>query len=166
MGGVGGGFRENNDHHQGNSKFNWFQPCFCFCYRELPILKSFCSFSVELWHNSKTLLIVTVCIANSWFSHASKTPSVMHNIKVLLQRIDLHVPLLIYCLTCHSLLLSLFSLFPKDGGCYGDLFCKALKTYNMLCFGIYRLRDAHLSTPSQCTKRYNFCPFHRVTLDI
>ncbi|KAM4730135.1 calcium-activated potassium channel subunit alpha-1a isoform 4-T4 [Anableps anableps] len=41
-----------------------------------------------------------------------------------------------------------------DGGCYGDLFCKALKTYNMLCFGIYRLRDAHLGTPSQCTKRY------------
>ncbi|XP_064001551.1 calcium-activated potassium channel subunit alpha-1 isoform X11 [Pogoniulus pusillus] len=41
-----------------------------------------------------------------------------------------------------------------DGGCYGDLFCKALKTYNMLCFGIYRLRDAHLTTPSQCTKRY------------
>jgi hypothetical protein len=41
----------------------------------------------------------------------------------------------------------------QDGGCYGDLFCKALKTYNMLCFGIYRLRDAHLSTPSQCTKR-------------
>nr|XP_014351282.1 PREDICTED: calcium-activated potassium channel subunit alpha-1 isoform X3 [Latimeria chalumnae] len=41
-----------------------------------------------------------------------------------------------------------------DGGCYGDLFCKALKTYNMLCFGIYRLRDAHLSTSSQCTKRY------------
>uniref|UniRef100_UPI0037E7354F calcium-activated potassium channel subunit alpha-1a isoform X9 n=1 Tax=Semicossyphus pulcher TaxID=241346 RepID=UPI0037E7354F len=41
-----------------------------------------------------------------------------------------------------------------DGGCYGDLFCKALKTYNMLCFGIYRLRDAHISVPSQCTKRY------------
>ncbi|XP_029691664.1 calcium-activated potassium channel subunit alpha-1a isoform X27 [Takifugu rubripes] len=41
-----------------------------------------------------------------------------------------------------------------DGGCYGDLFCKALKTYNMLCFGIYRLRDAHLSVPSSCTKRY------------
>ncbi|XP_077437984.1 calcium-activated potassium channel subunit alpha-1a isoform X2 [Vanacampus margaritifer] len=41
-----------------------------------------------------------------------------------------------------------------DGGCYGDLFCKALKTYNMLCFGIYRLRDAHLNSPSQCTKRY------------
>uniref|UniRef100_A0A8C2LAB3 Calcium-activated potassium channel subunit alpha-1 n=1 Tax=Cyprinus carpio TaxID=7962 RepID=A0A8C2LAB3_CYPCA len=41
-----------------------------------------------------------------------------------------------------------------DGGCYGDLFCKALKTYNMLCFGIYRLRDAHLSSSSQCTKRY------------
>ncbi|CAL9699309.1 unnamed protein product [Knipowitschia caucasica] len=41
-----------------------------------------------------------------------------------------------------------------DGGCYGDLFCKALKTYNMLCFGIYRLRDAHFNTQSQCTKRY------------
>ncbi|XP_035997803.1 calcium-activated potassium channel subunit alpha-1 isoform X14 [Fundulus heteroclitus] len=41
-----------------------------------------------------------------------------------------------------------------DGGCYGDLFCKALKTYNMLCFGIYRLRDAHLNAQSQCTKRY------------
>ncbi|XP_075999690.1 calcium-activated potassium channel subunit alpha-1-like isoform X2 [Genypterus blacodes] len=41
-----------------------------------------------------------------------------------------------------------------DGGCYGDLFCKALKTYNMLCFGIYRLRDAHISMQSQCTKRY------------
>ncbi|XP_043534905.1 calcium-activated potassium channel subunit alpha-1a isoform X24 [Chiloscyllium plagiosum] len=41
-----------------------------------------------------------------------------------------------------------------DGGCYGDLFCKALKTYNMLCFGIYRLRDAHLRAHNQCTKRY------------
>ncbi|XP_019134394.1 calcium-activated potassium channel subunit alpha-1 isoform X9 [Larimichthys crocea] len=41
-----------------------------------------------------------------------------------------------------------------DGGCYGDLFCKALKTYNMLCFGIYRLRDAHLNAQNQCTKRY------------
>ncbi|XP_008312723.1 calcium-activated potassium channel subunit alpha-1 isoform X5 [Cynoglossus semilaevis] len=41
-----------------------------------------------------------------------------------------------------------------EGGCYGDLFCKALKTYNMLCFGIYRLRDAHLNLQSQCTKRY------------
>ncbi|XP_047464526.1 calcium-activated potassium channel subunit alpha-1-like isoform X6 [Mugil cephalus] len=41
-----------------------------------------------------------------------------------------------------------------DGGCYGDLFCKALKTYNMLCFGIYRLRDAHLNAQSLCTKRY------------
>ncbi|XP_077202069.1 calcium-activated potassium channel subunit alpha-1 isoform X2 [Paroedura picta] len=41
-----------------------------------------------------------------------------------------------------------------DGGCYGDLFCKALKTYNMLCFGIYRLRDFHQNSPSQCTKRF------------
>ncbi|XP_077406297.1 calcium-activated potassium channel subunit alpha-1a-like isoform X2 [Vanacampus margaritifer] len=46
------------------------------------------------------------------------------------------------------------SLMSADGGCYGDLFCKALKTYNMLCFGIYRLRDAHVNTQSQCTKRY------------
>lgn len=46
-----------------------------------------------------------------------------------------------------------FVSFFQDGGCYGDLFCKALKTYNMLCFGIYRLRDAHLNTQSQCTKR-------------
>lgn len=48
----------------------------------------------------------------------------------------------------------------QDGGCYGDLFCKALKTYNMLCFGIYRLRDAHLSTPSQCTKRWVYLLSH------
>ncbi|XP_063077795.1 calcium-activated potassium channel subunit alpha-1-like isoform X2 [Engraulis encrasicolus] len=41
-----------------------------------------------------------------------------------------------------------------DGGCYGDLFCKALKTYNMLCFGIYRLRDAHIGAHTLCTKRY------------
>lgn len=41
-----------------------------------------------------------------------------------------------------------------DGGCYGDLFCKALKTYNMLCFGIYRLRDFNQSTPSGSTKRF------------
>ncbi|XP_073775132.1 calcium-activated potassium channel subunit alpha-1a-like isoform X21 [Danio rerio] len=46
------------------------------------------------------------------------------------------------------------SLMSADGGCYGDLFCKALKTYNMLCFGIYRLRDAHLTAASLCTKRY------------
>lgn len=54
----------------------------------------------------------------------------------------------------------------QDGGCYGDLFCKALKTYNMLCFGIYRLRDAHLSTPSQCTKRWvlvSTLPSHLIT---
>uniref|UniRef100_A0A8C4R7V4 BK channel n=1 Tax=Eptatretus burgeri TaxID=7764 RepID=A0A8C4R7V4_EPTBU len=40
-----------------------------------------------------------------------------------------------------------------EGGCYGELFCKALKTYSMLCFGIYRLRDAHLNNSSTCTKR-------------
>uniref|UniRef100_A0A673CCC3 Calcium-activated potassium channel subunit alpha-1 n=1 Tax=Sphaeramia orbicularis TaxID=375764 RepID=A0A673CCC3_9TELE len=49
-----------------------------------------------------------------------------------------------------------------DGGCYGDLFCKALKTYNMLCFGIYRLRDAHLSSPSQCTKRKKSSSVHSI----
>uniref|UniRef100_A0A672IYN4 Calcium-activated potassium channel subunit alpha-1 n=1 Tax=Salarias fasciatus TaxID=181472 RepID=A0A672IYN4_SALFA len=49
-----------------------------------------------------------------------------------------------------------------DGGCYGDLFCKALKTYNMLCFGIYRLRDAHLSAPSQCTKRKKSSSVHSI----
>uniref|UniRef100_A0A673J3C2 BK channel n=1 Tax=Sinocyclocheilus rhinocerous TaxID=307959 RepID=A0A673J3C2_9TELE len=49
-----------------------------------------------------------------------------------------------------------------DGGCYGDLFCKALKTYNMLCFGIYRLRDAHLSTPGQCTKSKKSSSVHSI----
>uniref|UniRef100_A0A8C1MKZ6 Calcium-activated potassium channel subunit alpha-1 n=1 Tax=Cyprinus carpio TaxID=7962 RepID=A0A8C1MKZ6_CYPCA len=49
-----------------------------------------------------------------------------------------------------------------DGGCYGDLFCKALKTYNMLCFGIYRLRDAHLSTPGQCTKSKKCSSVHSI----
>uniref|UniRef100_A0A8C9YF02 Calcium-activated potassium channel subunit alpha-1 n=1 Tax=Sander lucioperca TaxID=283035 RepID=A0A8C9YF02_SANLU len=49
-----------------------------------------------------------------------------------------------------------------DGGCYGDLFCKALKTYNMLCFGIYRLRDAHLNAQSQCTKRKKSSSVHSV----
>uniref|UniRef100_A0A3P8PUC9 BK channel n=1 Tax=Astatotilapia calliptera TaxID=8154 RepID=A0A3P8PUC9_ASTCA len=49
-----------------------------------------------------------------------------------------------------------------DGGCYGDLFCKALKTYNMLCFGIYRLRDAHLGAPSQCTKRKKSSSVHSI----
>uniref|UniRef100_A0A8C1PEJ0 Calcium-activated potassium channel subunit alpha-1 n=1 Tax=Cyprinus carpio TaxID=7962 RepID=A0A8C1PEJ0_CYPCA len=49
-----------------------------------------------------------------------------------------------------------------DGGCYGDLFCKALKTYNMLCFGIYRLRDAHLSSSSQCTKSKKSSSVHSI----
>ncbi|XP_056291172.1 calcium-activated potassium channel subunit alpha-1-like isoform X2 [Pseudoliparis swirei] len=49
-----------------------------------------------------------------------------------------------------------------DGGCYGDLFCKALKTYNMLCFGIYRLRDAHLNEPSPCTKRKKSSSVHSI----
>uniref|UniRef100_A0A8C4ZYK7 BK channel n=1 Tax=Gadus morhua TaxID=8049 RepID=A0A8C4ZYK7_GADMO len=49
-----------------------------------------------------------------------------------------------------------------DGGCYGDLFCKALKTYNMLCFGIYRLRDAHMTSPSGCTKRKKSSSVHSI----
>ncbi|XP_033004586.1 calcium-activated potassium channel subunit alpha-1 isoform X11 [Lacerta agilis] len=49
-----------------------------------------------------------------------------------------------------------------DGGCYGDLFCKALKTYNMLCFGIYRLRDFNQSTPSPSTKRKKSSSVHSI----
>lgn len=117
-------------------------------------------FSVDLCHISKTLLIVAARIASSWRSCTSKTAPVMQSIGFSLQRICLQLLLLINIIsqTCHSLMLSLFCSFfyHQDGGCYGDLFCKALKTYNMLCFGIYRLRDAHLGTPSQCTKRYKF----------
>uniref|UniRef100_A0A4W4HIQ2 BK channel n=1 Tax=Electrophorus electricus TaxID=8005 RepID=A0A4W4HIQ2_ELEEL len=41
-----------------------------------------------------------------------------------------------------------------EGGLYGDLFCKAMKTYNMLCFGIYRLLDMPRTTETGCTKRF------------
>uniref|UniRef100_A0A4W4G738 BK channel n=1 Tax=Electrophorus electricus TaxID=8005 RepID=A0A4W4G738_ELEEL len=41
-----------------------------------------------------------------------------------------------------------------EGGLYGDLFCKAIKTYNMLCFGIYRLLDMPRTTETECTKRF------------
>lgn len=59
-----------------------------------------------------------------------------------------------YFSLCLNLLFLYLIVVLQDGGCYGDLFCKALKTYNMLCFGIYRLRDAHLNTQNQCTKRW------------
>ncbi|XP_071828820.1 calcium-activated potassium channel subunit alpha-1-like isoform X39 [Apostichopus japonicus] len=41
-----------------------------------------------------------------------------------------------------------------DGRMYGDLFVDALKKYNILCFGIYRLRDQAMSTRTSSTKRY------------
>uniref|UniRef100_A0A4W4HRR4 BK channel n=2 Tax=Electrophorus electricus TaxID=8005 RepID=A0A4W4HRR4_ELEEL len=40
------------------------------------------------------------------------------------------------------------------GGLYGELFRKAIKTYNMLCFGIYRLLDMPRTTETECTKRF------------
>lgn len=42
----------------------------------------------------------------------------------------------------------------QDGRMYGDLFVDALKKYNILCFGIYRLRDQAMSTRTSSTKRY------------
>lgn len=62
-----------------------------------------------------------------------------------------NVLLLLKCSVYYTVFV--FVIVLQDGGCYGDLFCKALKTYNMLCFGIYRLRDAHLNAQNQCTKR-------------
>ncbi|XP_076854591.1 calcium-activated potassium channel subunit alpha-1-like [Brachyhypopomus gauderio] len=41
-----------------------------------------------------------------------------------------------------------------DGGVYGDLFRKAIKTYNILCFGIYRLLDMPRTTETDCVKRF------------
>ncbi|XP_076855986.1 calcium-activated potassium channel subunit alpha-1-like isoform X2 [Brachyhypopomus gauderio] len=41
-----------------------------------------------------------------------------------------------------------------EGGLYGELFCKAIKTYNMLCFGIYRLLDMPRTTETDCVKRF------------
>ncbi|XP_019644554.1 PREDICTED: calcium-activated potassium channel subunit alpha-1-like isoform X30 [Branchiostoma belcheri] len=41
-----------------------------------------------------------------------------------------------------------------NGGCYGDLFVSALKSYNLLAFGIYRFRDAECNTKNPSSKRY------------
>ncbi|XP_076799538.1 calcium-activated potassium channel subunit alpha-1-like isoform X3 [Clavelina lepadiformis] len=41
-----------------------------------------------------------------------------------------------------------------DGGYYGDLFVKALQTYNLLCFGIYRFRDVNDPVANPTSKRY------------
>merc|ERR1711881_401858 len=41
-----------------------------------------------------------------------------------------------------------------NGGFYGDLFVKALETYNLLCFGIYRFRDVNDPVPNPTSKRY------------
>ncbi|XP_063713323.1 calcium-activated potassium channel subunit alpha-1-like isoform X4 [Symsagittifera roscoffensis] len=54
-----------------------------------------------------------------------------------------------------------FSKFA-DGGQYGELVVHALKNFQILCFGIYRFRDANLTAPVNnihnggvpCTKRY------------
>ncbi|XP_076855994.1 calcium-activated potassium channel subunit alpha-1-like [Brachyhypopomus gauderio] len=42
----------------------------------------------------------------------------------------------------------------REGGLYGELFCQAIKTYNMLCFGIYRLLDMPRTTETDCVKRF------------
>ncbi|XP_078579374.1 calcium-activated potassium channel subunit alpha-1-like isoform X44 [Branchiostoma floridae x Branchiostoma japonicum] len=44
-----------------------------------------------------------------------------------------------------------------NGGCYGDLFVSALKSYNLLAFGIYRFRDAECNTKNPSSKRYVIC---------
>ncbi|XP_075924825.1 calcium-activated potassium channel subunit alpha-1 isoform X2 [Petromyzon marinus] len=42
-----------------------------------------------------------------------------------------------------------------EGGSYGELFCRALRTHGMLCFGVYRYRDALLqNTALLSQKRY------------
>ncbi|XP_078494254.1 calcium-activated potassium channel subunit alpha-1-like isoform X4 [Ciona intestinalis] len=41
-----------------------------------------------------------------------------------------------------------------NGGYYGDLFVKALQTYNLLCFGIYRFRDVNDPVANPTSKRY------------
>nr|CAB3258057.1 calcium-activated potassium channel subunit alpha-1-like [Phallusia mammillata] len=41
-----------------------------------------------------------------------------------------------------------------NGGNYGDLFVKALQTYNLLCFGIYRFRDINDPGANPTSKRY------------
>lgn len=59
----------------------------------------------------KTLLIVTVCIANSWYSLASKIPSAVQNIEFSPQLFrEIHFLPLIQTirLTYHSLMMSLF----------------------------------------------------------
>ncbi|XP_078659844.1 calcium-activated potassium channel subunit alpha-1-like isoform X41 [Branchiostoma floridae x Branchiostoma belcheri] len=47
-----------------------------------------------------------------------------------------------------------FGTIGKNGGCYGDLFVSALKSYNLLAFGIYRFRDAECNTKNPSSKRY------------
>uniref|UniRef100_A0A4W4HIC0 BK channel n=1 Tax=Electrophorus electricus TaxID=8005 RepID=A0A4W4HIC0_ELEEL len=43
-----------------------------------------------------------------------------------------------------------------EGGLYGDLFCKAMKTYNMLCFGIYRLLDVSRTSENAIRRLHHF----------
>jgi len=53
-------------------------------------------------------------------------------------------------------------------GLFGDLFLYALRTYNMICLGLYRFRDSQKSTSGKpSTKRYvvTFPPFNFVLAD-
>ncbi len=107
------GFRENNAHHQGNSKFNWFQPCFyrfLLLYRtsntEVILLFSWMNYGIILKH---CLLLQSAM--PTLVSFTSKIPSAMQNIKFSLQLCrELHLlPLSqIISLTYGSLMVSLF----------------------------------------------------------
>lgn len=44
-------------------------------------------------------------------------------------------------------------LFVQEGGKYGDLFVAALRSYGMLCVGLYRFRDTS-SSGEASSKRY------------
>lgn len=146
LGGRGG----NNERHQNNSRLNWFQQCW----------NSICVLVIQKFQYWTKFVFAQAIYGVKWkhcwlFRHFLFALSFAEC--WILSSAYRHI----YC-HCTGLrswlkhtLMALCSVVLQDGGCYGDLFCKALKTYNMLCFGIYRLRDAHLSSPSQCTKRYN-----------
>ena len=44
--------------------------------------------------------------------------------------------------------------YALDNGKYGKLFIGALRTYNMLCIGVYRYRDAACNSARASSKRY------------
>ena len=46
-------------------------------------------------------------------------------------------------------------MYIQEGGKYGELFCYALKTFGILCIGIYRFRDISSGAqPNPSSKRY------------